>query len=141
MTTLTNKNTSTESTDDLYQCYMCSRQSMRMITEQGTRFAFVNFKLLTQNEEVINYLDSMPAGYLASIGITKGEAMTSKEADPMEALKAQLRKELEAEMAEKAKNEALGIEQDMGNTKPVNDASPLGAITSKGTTAGAAKTK
>jgi hypothetical protein len=90
-----------------FQHYASSRGNIRLVTAQGIPISFVNFKYITDNAHCIEYLDSEIA---LGIGIiTKGELMTAKEADPMEALRAKFIAEYEAERAAEVPN-------DMGTT-------------------------
>lgn len=113
---LKNKEAETEQTDEQeFQSYACSRSSTRLITPAGFRITFTDFKYLTQNEDAIAYLDyEIQAGNL--IGITKGKVVTTSDLNPMEALRKTVRAELIAELAEEAKNSALGIVKDRGKT-------------------------
>ena len=104
-----------KSNEQKFQHYTSSRQSMRMITEEGRKVTFVNYEYMTCEQAIIDYLD-MEIGKGLKV-ITKGEMLTSKEADPMEALKTKHIKEyLAAEMKE-AQDKAVGITKSMGNSK------------------------
>ena len=100
--------------EEKFQEYRSARPSVRLITEEGIRITFANFRLLTQTEQVIEYLDSEIARGLP--GISKGELLTLDEVNPMQTL----RREIEAEMREKIKQEAIdkasGVTRDMGET-------------------------
>jgi len=98
-----------------YQHYNSSRQSMRMITEIGRMISFVNYQYMTCEDDLIDYLNTeIDKGLNVVI---KGELLTSKEADPMAALRSKMKEELLKEIAEEAKDRALGKTKDMGNTK------------------------
>ena len=99
-----------------FQHYAYARKSTQMLTETGKKFSFVNYKLVTIDQEIIDYLDAQIAAGMREV--TKGELLTSKEADPMRAIKDAAVAEYKAEQAELAKNAALGISPDMGSTKP-----------------------
>lgn len=79
----------------LFQHYHCARSSMKMITKTGIVIAFVAHKYITDNKAIINYLDAEIK--LGLKVITKGEAMTEEDADPM----SRLRREIIAEYLEK----------------------------------------
>lgn len=70
-----------------YQHYTCSRISMNLITPEGHKICFVNFKFITQDTRLIAYLDEQISFGMRDI--TKGELLTADEADPMAKLKAQ----------------------------------------------------
>ena len=98
-----------------YQQYTSSRQSMKMITTKGRKIIFVGYKYMTCEKEIIDYLDHEIANGLKVV--TKGELLTSKEADPMEALKTKHIKEYLAKEQQELTDIALGKTKDMGNTK------------------------
>lgn len=100
----------------VWQHYKCSRQSMRMTTTCGKKFHFAQFEMLTQDEDVIGYLDSEIKNN-SMIGITKGALMTADDKDPMAALKRKHIAEYIAEQAKAAADKASGIIPDMGSTK------------------------
>lgn len=105
-----------EQEDIIYQQYKSAKPSTRIVTDKGIRIAFVGFELLTTDEQVIDYLDAQIKIH-GLPGITKGEALTLADRDPMATLERQLRDkirgELEAEMLAKAKGEV----RDMGATE------------------------
>ena len=79
-----------------YQHYASSRVSTRMLTKTGREIKFVNYQFITDDKDLIEYLNGeIDAGLKA---ITKGELLTHAESNPMEILKAALKKELEAEI-------------------------------------------
>lgn len=117
-----------------FQQYLLSRKSTQMITHKGTKFSFVNNQLLTRNAEVIAYLDEEIS--LGLRDVTKGELMTSEQADPMAALKANMKKQLLAEIAEEAKQAALGNTPDMGSTVPKQQQVTMGSTSTMKTGAG-----
>lgn len=100
----------------VWQHYKGSRQSMRMTTTCGKKFYFAQFELLTQDEDVIGYLDAEIKNN-PMIGITKGALMTADDKDPMAALKRKHIAEYIAEQAKQASDTASGIVPDMGSTK------------------------
>ena len=119
-------------TEIKYQHYQCARQSMKMITPKGKKIAFVNFQFITCDQDCIDYLNEAINRGVRSI--TKGKLMTREEANPMSALKAEWKKEWEAEQAEKRTKDALGVMPDMGSTakKGSSDTKqPLGAASTK----------
>lgn len=105
-----------EQADVIYQQYKSAKPSTRIVTDKGIRIAFVGFELLTVDEHVIDYLDAQIKVH-GLPGITKGEALTSADRDPMATLERQLRDkiraEIEAEMLAKSKGEV----RNMGDTE------------------------
>lgn len=99
----------------MFQQYKCSKPSMRMMTSKGKKLYFIKFELLTQDEDIIEYLD-YEITQNPRLGITKGAMMSLDEKDPMAALKRQHIAEYIAEQAKKASDAALGITRDMGTT-------------------------
>jgi len=98
-----------------YQHYASSRQSMKMISTVGRKITFVNHQYITCEQGIIDYLDAEIEQGLTVI--TKGELLTAKEADPMEALRSKhIREYLAAEQQEQI-DKALGKTKDMGATK------------------------
>ena len=94
-----------------YQHYTSAKISVTLISTKGKRIAFSNFEFITADQDIITYLDEEIANGIGII--TKGELLTSKEADPMSALR-------ERHIAEYLK-EQEGDEKDgakaMGDTK------------------------
>jgi len=86
---------------DEYQVFTSPKLSFRMMTPKGRRIYFIAGKCITKVKEEIEYLDSeIEAGIRF---ITKGEAITSEDLDPMVALRKRIIKEYEAEKAASAK--------------------------------------
>lgn len=104
------------SEDIIYQQYKSAKPSTRIVTDKGIRVAFVGFELLTVDEHVIEYLDTQIAKH-GLPGITKGEALTLDDRDPMatmrRSLKEELRLEIEAELLAKHRGET----RDLGETE------------------------
>ena len=98
-----------------YQQYASSRNSMKMITTTGRKIIFVGYKYMTCEQDIIDYLDDEISKGLNVV--TKGELLTSKEADPMEALKKKHIQEYLAKEQQELTDIALGKTKDMGNTK------------------------
>jgi hypothetical protein len=95
-----------------YQHYNSSRVAMRMITYGGKAISFANYKFITADPDIIQYLDTEIERGLNTV--TKGELLTTDEADPMKALKkAHIQEYLDAKAAETSANYSA----DMGNTK------------------------
>ena len=90
-----------------YQHYKSSRPSMRMITTEGKNISFTGYEFLTQDEDIIEYLDYELSKGLP--GITKGELMTLSDKDPMEALKRKIIKEYEDKKAKEASDKSRGV--------------------------------
>lgn len=105
---------SASANEEMFQQYRSAQASTRMITDKGIRFNFVNHELLTKDPHIIEYLDSQISlpGYF---GITKGEALSSSDRDPMKALERALRIKIKKEIEEEAIAKALGESRDMGN--------------------------
>lgn len=72
-----------------FQYYNCSIQSMRMCTSNGTPIIFKDFQLVTDNIDIIAYLEHELSKGLESQGITRGALLTKEEMDPMEVLRKQ----------------------------------------------------
>lgn len=107
--------TPVEAEEQKFQHYSSSRSSMRMMTSAGKKISFIGYKLITADQEVIDYLD---AEIKAGLGlVTKGELLTSKEADPMEALRRKHIEEYKKEQAQLVADAAAGKLRDMGSTK------------------------
>ena len=98
-----------------HQHYNSARSSVRLITKDGGKIAFAGFKFITNDPDIITYLNDEIAKGLP--GITKGELLTSDESDPMVALKARIIKEHEEQKAKAAADIALGVTKDMGTSK------------------------
>lgn len=123
----------TTSNDQKYQHYTSARQSMKMITTKGRKVVFVNYQYITCEQEIIKYLDDEIDNGIKVI--TKGKLLTSKEADPMEALKTKHIAEFLAAQQQEKKDAALGKTKDMGNTKTKEQlATALKPTSSKGVT-------
>ncbi|PHQ81732.1 MAG: hypothetical protein COB66_01285 [Coxiella sp. (in: Bacteria)] len=91
MTTQTDKPRITLAAERKFQHYHCARPSMKMITHKGTVIVFVAHKFITENEEIIAYLNSEIAA--GCDVVTKGELLTELEADPMASLRERIIKE------------------------------------------------
>jgi len=106
-----------------FQHYSSSRLNMAMLTKIGQRINFISGVFITDDQSVIRYLDEEIANGLNII--TKGELLTEKEADPMEALKKKHIAEYLEQQAELAKQASLGITRDMGETEEKTRLNPL----------------
>lgn len=114
-----------------YQHYSSARVALRMITPRGKRINFVNHSFITDDEEIISYLDSEIRGGLNVI--SRGERMTHDAADPMSALKRKIIKEFLASQ-EKEAQRAAELVPDFGNTRSETDlASGVNPVTSQQT--------
>ncbi len=89
----------------VFQHYKCSRSSMKLITTIGTPIVFVLYQFYTDNTEIIGYLDLQIKLGLKSV--TKGEALTAEEADPM----SRLRREIIAEYVAKEAAELAAAQE------------------------------
>lgn len=101
--------------EEKYQHYSSARIAMRLITDKGKRIVFTGYEFLTQDEDIIEYLDTEIKQGLP--GIAKGKLMTASESDPMEALRRKHIKEYEDQKAEEAANASRGITKNMGTTE------------------------
>lgn len=99
----------------VYQQYKSSRPSTRVVTESGIRISFVGFELLTTDPHVMEYLDNQIAKN-GLPGITKGEALTLSDRNPMATMERKLRAEIRAEMEAEALARSRGEFKDMGST-------------------------
>jgi hypothetical protein len=105
-----------------FQHYISARPTMRMITPKGKPITFIGNTFITDDPEVIEYLDTELRN--KALGITKGELMTAEEADPMAALKARIIAEHEEKKEKEAVDIAKGIvpnysADDKKDAKPV----------------------
>lgn len=100
----------------MFQQYRYSKPSCRMITTKGKKFSFVEFELLTQDEDIITYLDN-EIKLNPRLGITKGALMSVDDKDPMAALKRQHVAEYLTEQKQKAIDKVAGITRNMGVTE------------------------
>lgn len=103
MSTDTPKNSS-----PVFQHYTSAKPTMRMITKKGARITFIDHSFITADKECIRYLDLELTNPV--LGITKGEAMTAEDADPMAALRAKIIAEHEAKKAEENKGPATAVD-------------------------------
>lgn len=98
-----------------FQHYHSSRISMRLVTTTGKRITFTGFEFITQDEDIIDYLNSEIDQGLP--GIAKGKFMTAAEADPMEALRRKHFEEFKVAQVQEAADKAAGITREMGETE------------------------
>lgn len=116
----------------LFQHYTCARSSMKMITKTGIPIIFVAHKHITNNQKIISYLDSEIR--LGLKVVTKGEAMTEEDADPM----SRLRREIIAEyLAKEAIENAESGEPIKSGTGILSSADIVTAGASSSSDAGA----
>ena len=110
-----------------YQHYTSARIAMRLVTKTGKRIIFTGYEYFTQDEDIMEYLDSEIKQGLP--GITKGKLMSFAEKDPMEKLKREIIAEHEEKKAKEAADASRGIKKDMGNSKPKGEVAinPLGS--------------
>lgn len=95
-----------------FQMYHSSTPGICLMTPGGKKIAFSHHDLITDDEEVISYIDrEIKAGMPF---ITKGELVTSEDLDPMASLKRKHFEEFLAMEAEEAKQLALGNTKDFG---------------------------
>lgn len=107
-----------------YNVYYCARPSMRMITPKGLEIRFTMGRLITDNKDVIKYLNKEIKSGNHFVTVNEDKlTMTSTDLDPMASLKRQHIKEYLAEQAAKA---AANAPRDMGNYS--NDGVAPGSI-------------
>lgn len=111
-----------------FQHYSYAKAATQMITPLGKKFSFIKSAYITDDSEIIEYLDDCIAAGMKEI--VKGSLLTAKDADPMRAVKDAAIAEYKAELEEKAKKEALGIFTDMGNVS-TEGAAKLGAASTR----------
>jgi hypothetical protein len=111
-----------------FQHYAYAKAATQMITPLGKKFSFVANTFITDDKEIMEYLDDCIDSGMKEI--TKGSLLTAKDADPMRAVKDAAIAEYKAELAEKAKNEALGNFPDMGIISK-EGAAKLGAVSTR----------
>jgi hypothetical protein len=95
-----------------YQHYKSARTAMCMTTYAGKKISFANYIFITADPDIIQYLDTEIDRGLNTV--TKGELLTTDEADPMKILKAAHFQEFIDAQANAA---GAGYSADMGNTK------------------------
>ena len=102
--------------------YKSARPSIKTLTDSGIVIAFSGFKFVTDNQEVIDYLDGQIAKK-GLPGITKvDELLTSANQDPMQIIRDRHFKEFKALEARRKSEAAIGEAQDMGNSNPAGTA-------------------
>jgi hypothetical protein len=106
----------TSKEDIVFQQYKASRSSARIVTDKGIRITFAGFELLTHDPAVIEYLDAQIAIH-GLPGITKGEALTLNDRNPMATMERKLRIQIKKELEEEAAARARGEFKDMGSTE------------------------
>lgn len=84
-----------------FQHYTSSRQALRMITVTGKPIVFCNYRFITADQDVIDYLDHEIARGLNIV--EKGELLDHDESDPM----AILRRKILQEAIEKGEVQAV----------------------------------
>lgn len=113
----------TNKEENKFQHYHYSKGATQMITSTGKKFSFVGHKFMTQDTEVIEYLDDCIKSGLKEI--TKGALLTAEESDPMAEYNARVIKEHEARKAA-----ILSPDNDRGNTEDGKTTQNLGAASS-----------
>lgn len=106
-----------------YNSYVSALVSTQMITKFGRRIRFTDKLFITKDPALIEYLDEEIAN--GNQYISKGEMVDTAERDPMAVLRAKHFKEFKEMQAEEARNKALGITKDMGNTGAKTGLNPL----------------
>ena len=116
------KTAAADAVEKLFIQYHSARAETRLMTKTGVNVAFVQHKFITDNQEIIDYLDAeIEAGLNV---IFKGEAMSSAEADPMAGLKKRMYDEAMADILEVA-----------GETPVIQSPVSSGIVTTGGTAA------
>lgn len=115
-----------------YQHYAYAKAATQLITDSGKKFSFVDHKFITDDQEIIEYLDREIAAGLGVI--TKGALLSSRESDPMRSVKEKAVADYIAEQARLNTDKALGVSADMGKTDQKAQFSPMS--TKELTTAG-----
>lgn len=105
-----------------YQHYTSARVSMRLVTTAGKPIIFTGYEFLTQNKDLIEYLDKEIKDGLP--GITRGELVSLEDKDPMAALKRKIIAEHEAKKEKDAIAAARGESKDMGKTAGASTLNP-----------------
>ena len=88
----------------MYQHYISSRLTTKMITEIGDRLIFVNYEFITKTQKHIDYLDAEIEAGLP--GITKCELKPLVDPDPMKNLREKHFKEFEAQQAQQVRSKS-----------------------------------
>jgi len=124
------KQAGTELEEREYSHYKSSRPAVRLITDLGIRIKFVNFELLTDDPDVIEYLDAQIARNGVP-GISKSkDTVTLSDRDPMVKLEKDMRAKLELEYEQRLVDAAKGVTRNMGSTE---GAVKINALSAKGT--------
>lgn len=79
-----------------FQYYNSALESVRMCTSGGIPIIFKDYQLVTDNVDIIAYLEHELSRGLKLQGITRGALLTKEEMDPMEVLRKQIIDEYEA---------------------------------------------
>lgn len=100
----------------LFQQYKSARVAMRLVTTRGVQIKFTNYELLTQDPEVIEYLDNeikrrgLPT-------VTKGAELTLEDINPEKAMERRLREKIEKEVAAEIEAGTYGKARQFGKTE------------------------
>lgn len=110
-----------------YNVYHCGPDNMHMHTADGQDIRFAQHRHVTDQPEVIAYLDAEVARRNPMVTVQEGhETMTSAELDPMAALK---RKHVREFLLEQAAANAANPPRDLGGTAGGNaNANALGIV-------------
>jgi len=105
-----------------YHVYHCARETMHMHTPSGRDIRFHDKRCVTDNEEVIEYLDSEIAAGNRFITVNKDQpTVTSDDLDPMAVIRRNIIKEYLAEQQAEA---AANAPRDMGSYDNQNGIQP-----------------
>ena len=108
-----------------FQSYRSARIATKIVTITGITVNFTNHQFITNNKEIIAYLDEAIKAGLS--GITRGDVVTSEDLDPMVAL----RKKFYAEFREaEAKREAELQDFSPAEGSPESSAKKIGMTSS-----------
>lgn len=115
---LLSKDKAIEAKEEHFHHYISARVAPRLATEKGHKIRFTDHRHLTQNEEVIEYLDREIKAHNLP-GITIEEIVSTSDIDPQASLRKRARKELLKELQAEAAGGGVGSEnRDMGSFEP-----------------------
>lgn len=107
-----------------FQQYKCPRVAMRLVTNTGVQVKFVNYELLTQDPEVIEYLDA-EIKRRGLPGVTKGGSLTLDDINPEKAMERRLREKIEKEVAAQVEAGTFGKPRQFGKTEGASSLNPV----------------
>lgn len=98
-----------------FYSYNSSLESTQMISDVGARIRFVNYKYITKEPAIVEYLDKEIASGACPY-ISKGPMVETDIRDPMEALKAKHFEEFKELQRQEAMARAEGFKRDLGQS-------------------------